>query len=146
MNNIKRFFYNIKNIYGWSKILWNDFDWDYNYLLKIMQYKLSKMKYYFENDTVICDDEAKKVSERISTCLDACNHLVDMDFEYELIHKHYEKYPIRDDYWLEDINKPMTEIQRAEWLEMNRLVEEKTKEYESQLFDTMKEYYRWWWD
>jgi hypothetical protein len=146
MNKIKRFLYNIKNIYGWSKILWNNFDWDGAYLLKIIEYKLSKMEKYFENGEITTPETYQEMLDKINIALSACKQLTSREFELELLDAHYEKYPIRYDHWLEDINKPMTEIQHAEWVEMNRLIDEKEKEYNRQLFDTMRDYHDWWWD
>jgi hypothetical protein len=146
MNKIKRLLYNIKNIFEWSKILWNNFDWDGAYLLRIIEYKLSRMKKYFENGEITTPETYQEMLEKINIALNACKQLTSREFESELLDAHYGKYPIRYDQWLEDINKPMTEIQHAEWVEMNRLIDEKEKEYNRQLFDTIRDHHDWWWD
>jgi hypothetical protein len=146
MNKIKRLLYNIKNIFEWSKILWNNFDWDGAYLLRIIEYKLSRMKRYFENGEITTPETYQEMLDKINISLNACKQLTSREFELELLDVHYKKYPIRDDHWIEDINKPMTETQHAEWIEMNRLIDEKEKEYNHQLFDTIRDYHDWWWD
>jgi hypothetical protein len=40
----REFFYNIKRIIEWIPILWNDRDWDYGYLLLILEFKLKRMR------------------------------------------------------------------------------------------------------
>lgn len=39
----------IKKIIDYIPILWNDYDWDYSYIDKILLYKLKRMKKVFDN-------------------------------------------------------------------------------------------------
>jgi hypothetical protein len=43
MRMIKEFWWNITNIIRWIPILWNNFDWDYAFLLDVMEYKLQRL-------------------------------------------------------------------------------------------------------
>ena len=42
--NIKQFTHNIHNLIYWFPIIWNDYDWDYIFMLKIMRHKLNSMQ------------------------------------------------------------------------------------------------------
>jgi hypothetical protein len=44
INKIKHLFYWIVKTAQYSKVLWNDYDWDYSYMLKLLRYKLVRME------------------------------------------------------------------------------------------------------
>lgn len=152
MKKIKNLFYNIKNIFRWSKILWNNFDWDYTYLLEIIEYKLFCMKEYFENAKITTSETYAEMSEKIDIALDACHQLTSRDFESKLLDPHYEKYPFRADEWNDGQGRkvhgmlPMESKEKEDFLAMTKKIDDKEKEYKHQLFDTMRDYYDWWWD
>lgn len=43
MKSIRKFTRNIKQLIKWIPIIWRDEDWDYEYFLKIAQFKLEQM-------------------------------------------------------------------------------------------------------
>jgi len=64
----------IKNIVRWTPIIWDDFDWDWEPLAKIMEYKLrrmSKMQQHgvsmnsdkYAKQTLICAELLKRLRE-----------------------------------------------------------------------------------
>ncbi len=144
--------YNIKTIFQWSKILWNNFDWDHRYLLDLIEYKLSRMKNYFEHSDFIVQEEYDKIIEQISIALNACHQLTSREFELELLEPHYEKYPFHFDDWIDSEGRkchgilPMGAKEKEDWEKMNKAIDEKESEYKHQLFDTMRDYSDWWWD
>jgi hypothetical protein len=149
---IKNLPYNIKNIFQWSKILWNNFDWDDGYLMNIIEYKLSKMKKYFENGDFIEEEEYDKMLEKINVALNACHQLTSRDFELELLDPYYKKYPFHIDTWTDENGrvvhgmKSMEGKEKDDFLAMTKTIDEKELEYNHQLFDTMRDYHDWWWD
>ena len=57
----------IKNLWKWRKVIWNDRDWDYGFLFKIMHAKLSFMQKEFET-TNICvgqDKDAAQIKQTV---------------------------------------------------------------------------------
>ena len=42
-------YYGVRNLVSWFSIIWKDRDWDHNFLLRIMEKKLSSMAYLHEN-------------------------------------------------------------------------------------------------
>lgn len=143
---IKNLPFNIKNIFDWSKVLWNNFDWGGNFLLEIMEYKLKRMKRYMEVDTVILREDADKEVEEMQLCLDAIKQLISEDYEIEFVEKYYEKYPIDWDHWLDQLNAPMSEDQHKDWEEMHENIDNLKKKYKHQLFDLLRDKYDWWGD
>jgi hypothetical protein len=47
----KDFYHGIKNIIRWIPIIWEDYDWDWEYLANIMEYKLRRMSKQFKKDS-----------------------------------------------------------------------------------------------
>ena len=156
MNNIikkiKRIPYNIKTILQWSKILWNNYDWDDGFLLDIIEYKLSRMKKYFESAEITTTETYDEMLEKLNIALNACHQLISRDFELELLAPYYEKYPFHIDEWKDENGLghhgmlPMKGKEKRDFLAMNKIIEKKESEYNHQLFDTMRDYHDWWWD
>lgn len=67
IGSIRRFFFNIKRLIQWSRILWNNFDFDYQYLLEIISFKLKFMEKYFREcgHTTTSLQEATEMKELI---------------------------------------------------------------------------------
>jgi len=152
IKKIKQIPGNIKAVLQWSKILWNNFDWDDGYLLDVIEYKLTRMKKYFESADFIVQEEYDKITAQIDIALNACHQLTSRDFEIEILNTHYDKYPFYLDEWFDDKGVihsgmlPMEGEERESWMAMHKILEEKELEYNHQLFDTMRDYHDWWWD
>tara|TARA_R110000772_G_scaffold45089_2_gene103443 strand:+ start:261 stop:755 length:495 start_codon:yes stop_codon:yes gene_type:complete len=48
--NIKRFFWKIKNLFKWLPIIWEQYDFDYNYSLEVFKFQLKKQAEFLESD------------------------------------------------------------------------------------------------
>ena len=75
---IKRFFFNIKRIVEWIPILYNNFDWDYYYLLKIISFKLKLMEKHFREDGVTM--AAEKHANEMKSMIEICDRLIADDY------------------------------------------------------------------
>jgi hypothetical protein len=146
ITEIKNLPFNIKNILGWSKVLWNNFDWSGVFLLEIIEYKLKRMKKYMQEDTVIIEENANKDVAEMNICLDALNHLISNDYEHELIEKFYEKYPQDLENWIKYVNNTWSKEKRKDFDEMHKKIDILNKKYKDQLFDMLKEKCDWWGD
>jgi len=152
MNKLKRFLYNIKNIYEWSKILWDDFDWDYDFLLKILDYKLKKMRKYFDNSNITTVEEYQSILNEIDTCINAIEQLRNRDYIDEIYKEYYDKYPTTIESWIDEQRNVVHGIKMMN-KERKKLFDiaykkEKNKENElnHMLFDTIRDNYEKWWD
>lgn len=45
---IKNFFINLKRSTKWFIRMWNNYDWDYNFLIMVMVYKMKDMRHQFD--------------------------------------------------------------------------------------------------
>ena len=153
ITEIRNLPYNIKNIFGWSKILWNNFDWDHDFLLEILEYKLKKMKKYFDTSRFLDEEGYNKTVSEISISLDACSQLLGEKYENEIYEKFYEKYPIPPlEEWIDKQGrivhrtKSMEEEERKEFKKAYKLVDKTSKDLRHQLFDNMRDNLEGWWD
>lgn len=54
---IKRFFKKIIRVIEFIKLGWHDEDWDFYYLLKLIEFKCTKMRSYLGNSQVLIDSD-----------------------------------------------------------------------------------------
>lgn len=47
---VRRKLWQIKNLYRWSKVVWNQYDFDYKYALDVFEFQLSKIADFLESD------------------------------------------------------------------------------------------------
>lgn len=153
ITEIRNLPYNIKNIFGWSRVLWNNFDWDYDFLFEILEYKLKKMKKYFEASRFLDEDGYNKTVSEISISLDACSNLLGDKYKNEIYEKFYDKYPIVSlEEWIDKQGrkvhgmKPMAVEEKKEFRKTYNLVDKTSKELRHQLFDNMRDSIEGWWD
>jgi hypothetical protein len=76
----------IRNIVIWTPVIWDDHDWDWAYLAKIMEFKFRKMSHCFKyhGNSVNCEKDAKN----LLICAELLKRLRDDDFVGEDYRKH----------------------------------------------------------
>ncbi len=94
MYRIKNCWYNIRyglrNLRIWFRIIWNDRDWDYEFLYRILKHKLLRMEYLFRNDAMVGD------SEEMADQMDRCIIILDRLIEDKYFEEAEEKLGIGD--------------------------------------------------
>ena len=108
IRSIKRFFFNIKRIIEWIPILYNNFDWDYYYLLKIISFKLKLMEKHFREDGVTMS--AEKHANEMKSMIEICDRLIEDNYTeipYEIAESKHDKD-------IEDFSKGFLKI-RSWW-------------------------------
>lgn len=76
-----RFLKNIKRVLEWLPILWQDRDYDYSYILKLLHYKLERTKKCIVSNNIIV--EADKVAEEITDTQECIQKALDSQFDDE---------------------------------------------------------------
>lgn len=138
--------FNIYNIFGWIKVLWNNFDWDGSFLLEILEYKIKRMKKYMMEDSYLTKGVITEDVMDMDTCIDACRNLIDKNFEHDLIDKHYEKYPISLEDFLNNPARRWSKEELKDFHMMDTKIKNLTEMYKNQLFDILKDKYDGWGD
>lgn len=78
---LRNIFIGIKNIIEYTPIIYQDRDWDYQYLLYLMKFKLKRIRKCIKDDNIIVD--AQKVSEEIQIAIEKIDELEKSDELYE---------------------------------------------------------------
>ena len=71
--SISRIFQKIIKIFQYIPIIWNDEDWDYDYLLLLLEYKLNRIKKCIRKNNIIVESEISQIETSIDKTLDAIN-------------------------------------------------------------------------
>ena len=140
---------NIANVFGWTKVLWNNWDWDELFLIDVIEYKLKKTKRYLERDTVLCEDTtntAKEYIDQINICLGACKQILNNEYETNLIYEFYNKYPETLEEFFKHVNDPWEDQKKKDFDDMHALIDKKNLELRHQLFDMLRDKYDLWGD
>jgi hypothetical protein len=91
-------FNGIKNLIKWRKVIWNDSDWDYEFLLIILETKLKFMAESFKSDNAFSVDSEIHGKE-MEKCAEICRYLIDGKYDHfydELDEKWGELEMIKD--------------------------------------------------
>jgi hypothetical protein len=136
--NIK---YGVKNLWRYRKVIWNDRDWDYAFLLNLVEFKTKTM-----SDTIkkygmsVSSEETANELAEVSQLL---GRLANDDFEKH-VDEHYEKWD--KEYRLLDAFKPNKKSE--EYLESLRLAWKNDKQdrklAEKRLLKLLTKYKNWW--
>ena len=80
----------IESVIFWIPVIWKDRDWDYDFLLKLMEVKIRKMKKFFEEDGVAI--HSKKELKEMGIASGLLKRLREEDYTRYLHNKHDEKW------------------------------------------------------
>ena len=125
---IKRKIWQIKNVFKWLPIIWNQYDFDYSYALEVFRFQLSKIADYLESESA-CTKNSKYNAQRIRLVLKLMNKIDEGDYAYEFLEK------IRKSYGPDalDINKYM-KYKYEEWPNSDKI----HKEYSEGFIESYK--------
>ena len=115
IHNIDMFFYNlkngIKNIIRWTPVIWGDYDFDYNFLVKIMEWKLHKMSNYFKDNGHLVG--SKKAAKEMLICSELLKRINEDNLGENGIT--FKQHELRMKGWLEMLGNLMSQKLRFWW-------------------------------
>lgn len=87
----KRKFWQIKNVFKWLPVIWNQYDFDYVYSVDVFKFQLEKQADYLDSDksNTLC---VKNKAKRIRMILRLMDKVYCGDYELEYIDKFEEIY------------------------------------------------------
>ncbi len=125
--NVHKLFRFIKRLFAYLPVLWRDEDWDYLYLLRLMQFKIKRMResihkygYGVHGDKMF---HRMRVVENLIDRLDSSDYGAAEYLEWEKNGKYEEEF-----------HKVLERVDYSEENDWNMV------------FDTIKRYGRRWWD
>lgn len=80
----------IRKIIDYLPLLWQDEDWDFAYILRMLQYKLQRTRNAIESNDIV--ESAPEISEQIRIAEDAIERLLVDDYAPELCAAIEQKY------------------------------------------------------
>lgn len=151
---IRNFKVGILNLIKWFPIIWNDRDWDYNYLLILLKFKLENMSYrlYTDDISTVCRKNSKKIdkavkilSRMIEDEYDS-NHLKDHDKKWGKL-----KMTVSPDTFQLNFNRPNVKTQdekekeHKEYIGLMKKSERARKRDYKNFFQLLETNIRGWW-
>lgn len=79
---IKRKFWQIRNVFRWLPVIWNQFDFDKSYAIQVFTFQLSKIADFLESDRAMTVS-AKRNAQQIRTVLSLFKKIEDSEYGSE---------------------------------------------------------------
>ena len=144
-----KFFNKLMKMYKWIKFLWNDFDFDYVYLLKIIKFKLEMMEPVIRNGYA---ESADATADEIKKTIELLELLIKDDFSenWSKLEKVYGVYSFENlKNGFTTINRTLVTAENREQCEMDtleaqRLDEINKNKVKKALFRQLLKYENWW--
>jgi len=149
----------VRNLFTWFPVIWNDRDWDYYFIFKLLEFKLNKMaKYQRKNGTAI---NHKSIARRMEITAMALRRLMDDEYDERAMMDHTRKYgeyemwtTPTDDPELVECNITRTKVcdtetynkEKREFLDRMDHARYIRNQDLCFVFDNMKKYIDTWWD
>lgn len=141
---IRGFFRSVRRVIDYIPVVWNSYDWDHSYLLKLMQYKLKRMRKHHEKHHRHVGVE--KTIKQLLVCEQLLDRLAKDQYTDHDYSDHLEKwYPNKD--FFERLNCRKDNPKESK--EFRRIMDHGEYMYQQDvdLFcKTFKKYHRHWWD
>ena len=150
-SKIKHFFSNFRRSCKWFKRMWNNYDFDYNYLMEVIVWKMKDMLYQLDvvdKDIVDlrnqehCKDNGYNgdMLKSLEECIEIGERLIADD--YVIYPDAVEDWFLNHDSLNEDIPEDIRELMGKAFDES-----EKRKDEDNEMFfNIMKKYHYDWWD
>ena len=149
ISNIKNFFIKLKRSCKWFKRMWNNYDFDYNYLMEVMVWKMKDMLYQLDvvdskfvdlrNQELYKDNGYNgDLLKSLEECIEIGERLLADDYliEPDIVKEWFSKNG-----FLEKMPDDIREI----FMEANREAEKRRQEDNDKFFDIMKKHHWGWW-
>ena len=159
---IKQFFRNIRRVIKWFPVIWKDRDWDYGYLLKILEFKLQQMyndssKWHpIENDTrqrhlkqalhdinILLNDELGDV-----VCKKQWDEFREKygDLVTWITKDEKTSYYIHHSSWSKCVSDELAEEAEKQYFKIIQAVDNKHRLINARFWNNLKNNYMDWWD
>lgn len=147
-SSFKNFYRGIRNIVQYTPLIFNDRDWDEQYMYEMLLFKLKRMHKFFEGEKAI-SEPAPEVAKEIQEVISMLERVINDDYypiEYDtskffdIVHTEAEGHRITEfqtDWNNEDFKK---------WTEQNNQAEIQRVEDTKTLFKKIGEKSQGWWD
>lgn len=153
---------NIKRVFQYLPIIWKDRDWDYEYLLTLMRYKLTRMRKEIANGYGDEGEWKNPRTKEIDDAIKMIDTVVAGKFAEDLWEKHNKKYGRLKSFnsmtedgkrmyniYFEKVgpkNKKKNDKAKKELSIISKEEDRQCDEAYKNLFEHLNKYIRGWWD
>lgn len=159
----------IVNVWKWFHIVWEDRNWDYCFLMYVLQFKLKLMEgFFFSKNTHI--EDAEKFANEIKRCREILDDIIEEKSHEEIMDEYHKKYPYDDFFRFESTETEQERVKKGlparmyELIDKRKMTEEdkdvrdkffkeciekankKQDELYRELFNIIRDRIRYWWD
>lgn len=143
----------VTNLIKWFPIIWNDEDWDYNYLYKILTIKLENMEKYFVSDKTLATS-SKQTGHELMVVKNLAKRLANDNYLENALTEYNKLYKDKDLFGSEPSDNPRyttlvevgTKHQHDMFRRAGKYSEIMKKQDKIMLFDLIKKNIDGWWD
>ena len=94
MLKLRTFIPNVKRLIKWIPVIWEDREWDYNFLYRILDFKIKNMQEFYESGkSIIADEEVNKTISEMKEVRKLINRVSNHDYLEESLKEFNKKYP-----------------------------------------------------
>lgn len=149
MNKVFRF---LSRLWAYLPVIWNDEDYDYGYILKVLQFKIGRTRKHLLKHSHVMN--AEKYGKQMMICERLIENVLEGDYggeDYERLEKKWGKIVSRPcEYGSELVHEKENDYNKEEiQADIRKMVLEANKREEenwNSLFDHLKRRMRRWWD
>lgn len=137
----------ISNIIRWIPVLYDDVDWDYSGIYRLLQFKIKKMRKHqlSHGNHVDCEE----VAEQMKTVEDALSRLASDDYIADAWEAHRNQFPRKKLIDLPNGMKQMPSMSEDERASFNELVKNEEIAWQADMAivgASLRDHIRGWWD
>lgn len=148
---VKRFFKKIQKIFEYLPVLWKDEDWDFDYLLTLIEFKAKRIAKCIREDNIIITEEQVKITAQVN---EMCEHLANYRDISRLVKQPFEvinEFVKNDDGTTSFISlrkdtMSWSSDDEREWHAYVKETLKREKEEWHNFCHTLEEYAQGWWD
>lgn len=139
INKITMIFKRIKHVAEWAVFLWNDYDWDFIFILQVLKFKLVRTRKNLESDP--WHSFSKKSRRKMLVCETILDRLVEEEYRWIAINAE----PLLKDVPWHQLNVKLTDQQSKAFKRATEQEDRLRNNDLDLLFKIFKSQYRTWW-
>lgn len=82
-HSVRMFFEFLKRVYDYTPLLWSDRDWDYHFILKMLKFKLARVRKKIVKNNFIVQEEIDLIVKQITECETLLDRIMDDSYMWD---------------------------------------------------------------
>lgn len=128
-----------QRLLSWVPVIWKDQEWDFTYLLRIIDHKLGRMEEFYRGPTAVTDS-CLESADQIAAIREAVTRLIKDDYMHPDLVEYYATHDATT------LDQPMSSEHRKLLTRSWAWEARRRKADETAVFLGLRKHYRNWWD